>query len=381
MERTIFKEEHEIFRKSFWRFLEREVIPYHAQWEKEGRVPKEVWRKAGKEGFLCPWVEEKYGGANADFLYSVVEIEELARAHASGFALSLHNDIVVPYIASFGNEEQKKRWLPGCVSGDIITAIAMTEPHAGSDLQAIKTTAIREGNYYIVNGSKTFISNGLICDLVIVAVKTNPKADPPYTGVSLLVVEDGTPGFIKGKRLEKIGMKAQDTAELFFEDCKVPVENLLGQEGMGFYYLMQKLQQERLVVAIGAQRAAELALEETIKYTKERHAFGKPLSKFQYIQFKLVEMATEIEIGRVFVDRLIQEHMSGKNIVKEVSMAKWWVTEMLKRTVDQCLQFFGGYGYMLEYPIAKAYLDTRVQTIFAGTTEIMKYIIAKQMGL
>ncbi len=381
MDRKIFKEEHEIFRQGFRKFLERNVVPHQTEWKKNGIVSREIWKLAGKEGYLCPWVEEKYGGSGVDFIYSVVIMEEIARIMESGFAMNLHSDIVVPYIAAFGNDDQKQRWLPGCVSGDLITAVAMTEPGTGSDLQAIKTTAVREGDSYIINGQKTFISNGQLCDLVIVACKTNPKADPPYTGMSLIVVEDKTPGFEKGKKLEKIGMKAQDTSELYFSDCKVPVKNLLGGEGEGFFQLMQKLQQERLVSAIMAQAGAEKALEEAVEYTKTRTAFGKPISKFQNTRFKLVEIATEIELGRAFIDRLIQEHVSGANIIKETCMAKWWVTEMLKRTVDQVLQFFGGYGYMLEYPIAQAYLDARVQTIFAGTTEIMKEIIGKQMGL
>jgi acyl-CoA dehydrogenase len=381
MERKIFSEEHEIFRQGFRKFLEREVVPHQAEWKKNGIVSKDAWKKAGGAGYLCPWAEEKYGGSGVDFTYSVVIMEELARIMESGFAVNLHSDIVVPYIATFGNEEQKQRWLPGCVSGDIVTAVAMTEPGTGSDLQAIKTTAVRDGDYYIVNGQKTFISNGQLCDLVVVACKTNPKADPPYTGMSLMVVEDKTPGFEKGKKLEKIGMKSQDTSEMYFSDCKVPVKNILGGEGEGFFQLMQKLQQERLVSAIAAQAGAEKAIEETIEYTKTRTAFGKPISKFQNTRFRLVEMATEIELGRTFVDRLIQEHIAGVNIIKETCMAKWWITEMLKRTIDQCLQFFGGYGYMLEYPIAQAYLDARVQTIFAGTTEIMKEIIGKQMGL
>ncbi len=381
MDRKIFSEEHEIFRQGFKKFLERNVVPHQAEWKKNGIVSREIWKLAGKEGYLCPWVGEKYGGSGVDFIYSVVMMEEMARIMESGFAMNLHSDIVVPYIAAFGSEEQKQRWLPGCVSGDLITAVAMTEPGTGSDLQAIKTSAVRDGDSYIINGQKTFISNGQLCDLVIVACKTNPKADPPYTGMSLIVVEDKTPGFEKGKKLEKIGMKAQDTSELYFSDCKVPAKNLLGQEGEGFFQLMQKLQQERLVSAIMAQAGAEKALEEAIEYTKTRTAFGKPISKFQNTRFKLVEIATEIELGRSFIDRLIQEHVSGANIIKETCMAKWWVTEMLKRTVDQVLQFFGGYGYMLEYPIAQAYLDARVQTIFAGTTEIMKEIIGKQMGL
>ncbi|MCL4558648.1 MAG: acyl-CoA dehydrogenase family protein [Deltaproteobacteria bacterium] len=381
MERKIFGEEHDIFRQGFRRFLEREVVPHQAEWKKNGIVSRDIWKKAGKEGYLCPWIEEKYGGSGVNFLYSVVIMEEMTRIMESGFAINLHSDVVVPYIATFGSEEQKQRWLPGCVSGELITAVAMTEPGTGSDLQAIKTTAVKDGDHYLVNGQKTFISNGQLCDLVIVACKTNPKADPPYTGMSLIVVEDKTPGFEKGKKLEKIGMKSQDTSELYFSDCRVPAKNLLGAEGEGFFQLMQKLQQERLVSSIAAQTGAEKALEETIEYTKTRTAFGKPIAKFQNTRFKLVEMATEIEIGRTFIDKLIREHIEGTNVIKETCMAKWWVTEMLKRTVDQALQFFGGYGYMLEYPIAQAYLDARVQTIFAGTTEIMKEIIGKQMGL
>lgn len=381
MERKIFGEEHEIFRQGLKKFLEREVVPHQAEWKKNGIVSRDIWKIAGSAGYLCPGVEEKYGGSGVNFLYSVVIMEEMARIMESGFAINLHSDIVVPYIAAFGNEEQKQRWLPGCVSGDLITAVAMTEPGTGSDLQAIKTTAVKDGDYYILNGQKTFISNGQLCDLVVVACKTNTKADPPYTGISLIVVEDKTPGFEKGRKLDKIGMKAQDTSELYFSDCKVPAKNLLGAEGEGFFQLMQKLQQERLVSAIGAQAGAEKALQDTIEYTQTRTAFGKPISKFQNTRFKLVEMATEIELGRAFIDRLIQEHVEGASIIKETCMAKWWVTEMLKKTVDQCLQLFGGYGYMLEYPIAQAYLDVRVQTIFAGTTEIMKEIIGKQMGL
>jgi acyl-CoA dehydrogenase len=308
-------------------------------------------------------------------------IEELARVRATGPAFPLHSDICAPYISSFANDEQKRRWLPGCASGEKILAIAMSEPDAGSDLAGIRTTAIRDGDSYVVNGQKTFISNGQLCDLVIVVAKTNPEADPPHAGVSLLVVEDGTPGFEKGRNLEKMGLKAQDTSELHFSDCVVPKDNLLGEEGAGFYYLMEKLQQERLVVALGCQASSEVVLEDGVRYCRERKAFGKPISRLQHIQFRLAELATEIEIGRTFIDRLLTEHVAGKKIVTEVSMAKWWITELLKRACDEVLQFHGGYGYMMEYQIARDYLDARVQTIFAGTTEIMKLIIAKQMGL
>jgi acyl-CoA dehydrogenase len=381
MERTLFREEHELFRKNFRAWVEREVVPFHEQWEEANIVPRELWRSAGAQGFLCCWLEEAWGGPGGDFLHSTVVTEELARAGATGVAFSLHSDIVVPYLHSFGTEEQKRRWLPRCASGELITAVAMTEPSTGSDLAAIRSTAIRKNDVYVLNGHKTFISNGHLGDLVVVAAKTDPKADPPHSGISLLVVESDTPGFHKGRLLKKVGMKAQDTAELFFEDCHVPARNLLGQEGGGFYYLMQKLQQERLLVAIGCQSAAEAVLEYTLAYSRERTAFGRPIAKFQNTQFRLAEMATEIEIGRHFLDRLLTDHVAGKDVLKETCMSKWWHSDLLKRVTDQCVQFFGGYGYMLEYPISKAFLDARVQSIFAGTNEIMKVVIAKQMGL
>jgi acyl-CoA dehydrogenase len=344
-------------------------------------VDRETWHKAGEGGFLCPWLEPEHGGAGGDFLHSVVVLEELSRAYESGFAMGLHSDIVVPYLHAFGDDAQKQRWLPGCASGDLVTAIAMTEPGTGSDLAAIATTARRDGDHYIINGAKTFISNGILCDLCIVAAKTDTDPDNAHRGISLFVVEAGTPGFAKGKKLEKMGMASQDTSELSFEDCRVPANNRLGEEGSGFMMLMQKLQQERLVVAIGAQASAEQVLADTITYTQERKAFGKPISKFQNTKFKLAECATKVEVGRAFVDRLISEHVAGKHLVKECSMAKLWQTEMLGEVVDTCLQFFGGYGYMLEYPVTRAYMDARVQRIFAGTNEIMKVIIAKQIGL
>ncbi len=381
MERNLFKEEHELFRQSFRKFVEREVVPNQPRWNEQHMVDRETWQKAGEGGFLCPWLEPELGGAGGDFLHSVVVNEELSRVYESGFAMSLHSDIVVPYLHAFGNDAQKKRWLPGCASGEIVTAIAMTEPGTGSDLASIATTARRDGDHYVINGAKTFISNGILCDLCIVAAKTDTNPENAHRGISLLVVEAGTPGFTKGKKLEKMGMASQDTSELSFEDCRVPVENLLGEEGSGFMMLMQKLQQERLVVAIGAQANAEQVLADTIAYTQERKAFGKPISKFQNTKFKLAECATKVEVGRAFVDRLISEHVAGKHLVKECSMAKLWQTEMLGEVVDTCLQFFGGYGYMLEYPIARAYMDARVQRIFAGTNEIMKVIIAKQIGL
>lgn len=381
MERTLFSPEHELFRKSVREFVDREVVPHQERWREEGIVDREAWRKAGQAGLLCPWLEEEHGGPGGDFLHSVVVMEEAARVYESGFALALHSDVVVPYIHSFGSAEQKARWLPGCASGELVTAVAMTEPGTGSDLAAIASTAVLDGDEYVLNGAKTFISNGILCDLCIVAARTGNAPGDPHRSLSLFVVEATRPGFIKGKKLAKMGMASQDTAELVFEDCRVPRENLLGEEGQGFFMLMQKLQQERLVVAIGAQASAEKVLEDTIRYTQERKAFGKPISKFQNTQFKLVECATEVEVGRAFLDRLIAEHVAGKYLVKECSMAKLWQTEMAQRVVDVCLQFFGGYGYMLEYPVTRAYMDARVQRIFAGTNEIMKIIIAKQMGL
>jgi acyl-CoA dehydrogenase len=308
-------------------------------------------------------------------------MEELAHAYESGFAMALHSDIIAPYIHTFGSDDQKRRWLPGCASGELVTALGMTEPGTGSDLAAIATTAVRDGDDYVINGSKTFISNGQLCDLVIVAAKTDPNPDNAHKGISLIAIEAGRKGFVKGKRLHKMGMASQDTSELFFEDCRVPATNLIGAEGGGFMMMMQKLQQERLCVAIGAQAGSEQVLADTIAYTKERKAFGKPISKFQNTQFKLVECLAKVEVGRAYVDKVVAEHIAGKYLVKECSIAKFWLTDTGQEIVDTCLQFFGGYGYMLEYPIARAFMDARVQRIYAGTNEIMKVIVAKQLGL
>ncbi len=381
MDRTIYSEEHELFRKAFRTFAEREIVPHQARWSEAGMVDREAWTKAGQAGFLCPWLEPEYGGAGGDFLHSAVIIEELARVFESGFALSLHSDVVVPYLHEFGNQEQKQRWLPGCASGELVTAVAMTEPGTGSDLAGITTTARRDGDDYVLNGAKTFISNGQLCDLVVVAAKTDLDPSHAHQGISLFVVEATRPGFSKGKRLHKMGMASQDTSELAFEDCRVPAANRLGEEGSGFFMLMRKLAQERLVVALGSQAGAEAVLAETLRYVNERKAFGKPLAAFQNTKFKLAQCATEVEVGRTFLDVLTARHASGTLLAKECSMAKLWQTEMLGRVVDECLQFFGGYGYMLEYPVTRAYMDARVQRIFAGTSEVMKIIIAKQLGL
>jgi acyl-CoA dehydrogenase len=380
MKRTIFSPEHEIFRQSVRAFFQREVLPNQERWAEQGMVDREVWRKAGAAGLLCPWLPESEGGPGGDLLHSLVIIEEQARVYESGLALSLHSDIVVPYLVSFADEALKRRYLPGCISGDIITAIAMTEPGTGSDLAAIATTARLDGDHYVLNGAKTFITNGILCDLCVVAARSE-AGDNPHQNLSLFAVEAGTPGFHKGKKLKKMGMASQDTSELFFEDCRIPAGNIIGPAGGGFLMLMQKLQQERLVVAAASQAGAEVVLADAIKYVQERKAFGKPIAKFQNTQFKLAECATEVEVGRVFFDRLVEEHMRGEYLVKECSMAKLWQTEMFGRVVDACLQMYGGYGYMLEYPISRAYMDARVQRIYAGTNEVMKLIISKQMGL
>jgi len=379
MERNIFSEEHGLFREQFARFLEKEIVSNYEEWERAGQVSREAWKKAGAAGFLCPWLPEEFGGSGADFLYSVIEAEELSMKMVNGFATWVHSDIIVPYIWNFGTEEQKSKWLPGCVSGDIITAVAMTEPDAGSDLQAIRATAEKEGGHYIVNGQKTFITNGLSSDLVIVAVKTDPKAKPAYKGMSLIVVEDGTPGYVKGRRLEKIGWHAQDTAEIYFEHCRVPAENLLGKEGQGFAILMEELQQERLMCAITSTAMMRKAIELAKEYVNERKAFGRPLARFQNTRFVMAELITRAEMIQEFMDRLVESHMAGKDVVMETSMAKYFASESLNDTVDRCLQFFGGYGYMEEYPIARLYRDARVHSLYAGTSEIMKEIIGKRL--
>jgi acyl-CoA dehydrogenase len=375
-----YTEEHRIFRDSLRRFLAKEIVPHIEEWEEAGIVPREAWKKMGDQGFLAMNVPEEYGGLGADFLYSVIVTEELTRTNSSGLAAPLHTDIIVPYILAFASEEQKHKYLPGCVSGDIITAIAMTEPNTGSDLAAIKTTAVEQGDEIVINGQKTFISNGINCDLLVLAAR-DPGETNPHAAVDLYLVEAGTLGFEKGKQIKKIGWHSQDTAELYFTDCRIPKANRLGDKGSGFLKLMMKLQQERLVCAIGAVAAAEYMIEITIQYCKERTAFGRPLSKFQNTQFEIVEMSTEARLGRTFVDKLIADHMEGKNIVVDVSMAKYWTTEMASRTADRCMQLFGGYGYCEEYPIARAWRDIRVTRIFAGTNEIMKTIAARFMGL
>lgn len=384
MKRSLFNSDHEMFRQSFRRFVEKEVVPNNEQWEKDGQVSRELWLRAGKEGFLGLSVPEEYGGAGVnDFRFNMIMSEELQRVGAAsvGAGLGLHNDICLPYYLAYTDDAQKKRWCGGLCSGELITAIAMTEPNTGSDLAAIRTTALRQGDSYLLNGQKTFITNGILSDLVIVVAKTDPDPNLRHKAISLLVVERGMKGFERGRKLEKIGLHAQDTAELVFDNVEVPAANLLGEAGQGFYYLMRMLAQERMSVAVSAVAASQRALELTVEYCKERTAFGQPIGSFQNSRFKLAEMKTEIEIAQVFVDRCIEELLSRELTPETAAMAKWWTTDLQKRVVDQCVQLHGGYGYMLEYPIARAYLDARVQSIYAGTNEIMKEIIGRSMGL
>ncbi len=379
MGQNIFKEEHEIYRASFKKFYKREFAPHVEAWEESGDFPRTAWKQLAENGFLCPWLDEKYGGSGADFLYSVVLNHELGR-ELCYIPLGLHSDIVAPYIYHYATEEQKSKWLPGCASGDILLAVAMTEPGSGSDLQSISTTAIKDGDDYVLNGQKVFITNGIAADLLVVACKTDPKTKPAHKGISLVAVEAGTPGFTKVRNLKKMGCHISNTAELVFEDCHVPRSNLIGEEGKGFVYLMHRLAEERLIVAIQAQAIAEAILDLTLPYCKQRVAFGRPIGQFQHNTFKIVEMATELELGRTLVNDLILDHIEGKDIMKRVSMAKWWITEMANRVAYHCVQLHGGYGYMDEYKISRAYRDVRVTTIGGGTTEIMKTIIGNMMG-
>jgi alkylation response protein AidB-like acyl-CoA dehydrogenase len=380
MERDIFEPQHEEFRATVRAFIARDVAPYHGQWEADGVVSREVWLAAGRAGLLGIDIDEKYGGGGSDdYRFYLVLNEEMARAGASGPAFAVHNDINGPYLRRLATPEQRERWLPGYCSGEIITAIAMTEPDTGSDLQGIRTTAVRSGGDYILNGTKTFISNGQLCDLVIVVARTDPDAG--YRGMSLLVAERGMPGFERGRNLEKIGLHAQDTSELFFHDVRVPAANLLGEEGGGFLALMHNLPRERLAIGASALAGAEEAFQQTLGYCRERHAFGRPIGKFQHNRFVLAEMATELAVARAFTDRAVTEHNAGRLTAEEAAMVKWWDTELCNKVVDRCVQLHGGYGYMREYPVARAYADSRVQTIFGGTTEIMKEIIGRGLGL
>ena len=380
IDRTLFTSDHEAFRDSFRRFIDKEVVPFHAAWEEQGYVDRAVWNKAGENGFLCMTMPEQYGGSEADKLYSVVQFEEVARAGVTGIGFSLHSEIVAPYILHYGTPEQKARFLPRLATGELIGAIAMSEPAAGSDLQGIKSTAIAQADgSYLLNGSKTFITNGWHADLVIVVAKTDPAAGAK--GTSLLLIERGMPGFEKGKRLKKLGMKAQDTSELFFDNVRVPAENLLGAEGKGFICLMEQLPWERLQIAIGAVSAAQAAIDWTVAYVKDRKVFGQTVAAFQNTRYKLAEMQTEVQVARVFVDKCCELVAVDQLDTATASMAKYWCSDLQCKVMDECVQLFGGYGYMWEYPITRAYADARVQRIYGGTNEIMKEVITRAMGL
>jgi len=379
MRREIFSEEHELFRQQFRRFVETEVAPHVAAWNDAGQVPRAIWKRMGEAGYLGANQPERYGGSGGDFLYDAIIMEELAYARAHCLQASLHTDICLPYLLSYGSEAQKQKFLVPAIAGDCLVAIAMTEPSAGSDLAAVRTTAVRDGDHYVVNGAKTFISNGQNCHLVIVVAKTDPSLR--HDGISLLLVEADAPGFERGRNLDKIGLRGQDTSELFFRDCRVPVANRLGEEGQGFRMLMEKLQQERLCIAVGCMASVRRSLDDTIAYVKQRQAFGRPIAAFQNTQFTLAELETAYEIGQAFTDKLLAAHVRGDEIVSEVSMGKWWTSDLQKRVAAECLQLFGGYGFMSEYPISQDYQDAAVQSIYAGSNEIMKVIIARRMGL
>jgi acyl-CoA dehydrogenase len=383
IERTLFSSDHESFRDSFRRFIDKEIAPFHAEWEEQGYVDRAVWNKAGENGFLCMTMPEEYGGSEADKFYSVIQFEEVARAGVTGIGFSLHSEIVAPYILHYGTPEQKAKYLPKLASGEMIGAIAMSEPAAGSDLQGIKSTAILQADgSYLLNGSKTFITNGWHADLVVVVAKTNPAAGGK--GTSLLLIERGMPGFSVGKRLKKMGMKAQDTSELFFDNVRVPAENLLGgaaMENKGFICLMEQLPWERLQIAISAVAAAQAAIDWTVDYVKERKVFGQPVASFQNTRFTLAELQTEVQVARVFVDKCCELIHEDKLDTATASMAKYWTTDLQCKVMDECVQLFGGYGYMWEYPITRAYADARVQRIYGGTNEIMKEVITRSMGL
>jgi acyl-CoA dehydrogenase len=381
MRRDVFGDEHDLFREQFRRFAAKEIEPKVAAWNEAGMSDRATWRRMGEEGYLGANQPERYGGAGADFLFDAIVMEELARVRAHALMMSLHSDICMPYLTTYGSEAQKEKYLPPAIRGELLLGICMTEPGTGSDLAAVQTTARRDGDHYVLSGAKTFISNGQIGDLFIVVCKTDPRAEPPHKGISLILVEASTPGFVRGRKLPKLGLRGQDTSEIFFEDCRVPAENLLGGEGRGFYQLMEKLQQERLVIAVSSIASCRRALDDTLAYVKERRAFGQPIARFQNTQFRLAELATEVEVGQAFVDKLLAAHVRGDEIVSEVSMAKWWTTELQQRLTRECLQLHGGYGFMLEYPISTDYADAAVQSIYAGTNEIMKVIIARRLGL
>jgi alkylation response protein AidB-like acyl-CoA dehydrogenase len=378
LSRAVFKEEHRIYRESVRRYLENEVAPHYEAWERAGEAPRSFWHDAGAAGLLCPDVPEEYGGPGGDYLFNAVVLEEITRIGATGLlGVSVHSDIVVPYFLAYGSEEQKAHWLPKMVSGEAVAAIGMTEPGGGTDVQAIRTTARRDGNEYVIDGQKTFISNGHTAEFVLLAAKTDPTQKAK--GISLLIVEAEREGFTHGRQLEKVGQHAADTAELFFESVRVPTANCIGEEGKGFAYMMEKLPQERLAIAVIAAAQAEAALQWTIDYVKDRKAFGRAVFEFQNTRFKLAEMAADVTLGRVFLDTCLAAHVNGDLDVPTAAMAKFWATDMACRVIDECVQLHGGYGYMREYPIARAWTDSRVQRIYGGTNEIMKELVARAL--
>jgi acyl-CoA dehydrogenase len=381
MRRDVFSEEHELFRAQFRRFADREIEPKLAEWNRRGITDRETWRRLGEEGFLGPAMPEAYGGGGGDFLYDAIVLEEIAWRRAHGLITAVHSSICMPYILTWGTEEQKRKYLPPAIRGELLLGICMTEPGTGSDLANVQTRAIRDGDHYVLDGAKTFISLGQLGDLFIVVAKTDPQAKPAHAGISLLLVEASTPGFVRGRKLEKLGLHAQDTSEIFFEGCRVSAANLLGLEGQGFKMLMEKLQQERTCIAVSAIASCRRALADTIDYVKQRKAFGQPIAAFQNTQFTLAELATGVEIGQAFVDKLLAAHVRGEDVVSEASMAKWWTTDLQKKLTGECLQLHGGYGFMTEYPISTDFADAAVQSIYAGTNEIMKVIIARRLGL
>jgi len=373
--RTIFEQDHEIFRDAVRKFMDKEIAPHHEQWEKDGEVDRDLWRKAGAQGLLCTTMPEDFGGGGGDFRHAAIVLEELSRLNASGPGWAVHSDIVAPYILHYGSDAQKQRWLPRMATGEAVGAIAMTEPGTGSDLQGVKTRCVQDGNELVIDGQKTFITNGQHADFVVVVAKTDPEKGAH--GTSLVIVEADREGFARGRNLDKIGLKAQDTSELFFDEVRVPPDNMLGEENKGFAYLMEELPQERLIIAVQAVAAAEAAYSWTAEYVKDRKAFGQRILDFQNTRFKLAEVKSEIAVGRAFVDRCIEAHVGGGLDIENAAIAKLWATEMQGRVVDTCLQLFGGYGYMSEYPIARAYADARVQRIYGGTSEVMKELIGR----
>jgi len=384
MRRTIFSEEHDLFRETIKDFVKKEIEPYYEQWENDKQVPKKIWKRLGELGGLCPMAEEEYGGLEVDILFQTIVNEEIAYKGCSGMLVPVHNDLVFPYFDRYGTHKQKQKWYPSMISGDTITALAMSEPDAGSFLAGIKTTAVKQGNKYIINGSKTFISNGQIADLFLVAVRTKQTGllnPDPRKGMSMVLVESDRKGFTRGNNLDKIGFHAQDTSELFFSDVEIPEENIIGEIGKGWDYMMENLQIERLSIAVGCVASSHGALDKTIDYVQERKIWKKPVSAFQNTKFELAEMATQIELGYALLDRILESYMNGDDVVKEVSMAKYWCSEMNFNVSHRCMQLWGGYGYMKEYPISRWLADSKLQMIYGGTNEIMKVLIAQKLGL